>query len=168
MNETDMLVLKAQAGDADAETELLRRYSKLVKTVSFSYFVTCADIDREDLVQEGMIALMRAIRTYATGGEATFETYATRCVRNAMVDAIRHFSANCLPIDPEMEAPTDAQLTELAEAIATALSPAERQVLELRLEARTYSEIAKELGIQTKKVDNLIFSAKKKLKESLN
>lgn len=159
----DQLISLAQSGDRDAEEQLLTAYFGIVKSVVFSFYVVCADIDKDDLLQAGLIGLMRAVRTFALGGGASFETYAARCVKNAVIDELRHASET-LPIDEDYEAPSDDQLKELAEAIAIVLSPEERQVLELRLDSMSYSEISSQLGIQKKKVDNLIMSAKKKLK----
>ena len=168
-DDTNQLILKAQAGDGDAETALLKQYSKLVKSVAFSYYIACGDRDREDLVQEGMIALMRAVRTFSPSEDASFETYATCCVRNAIIDEIRKAPQPSLPIDNAVNDPAPSQtlLVDLAEAIASALTPIEMKVLELRLDTMSYDEIAKELGIQKKKVDNIIFSAKRKLKKAL-
>ncbi len=162
------LLSEAQAGSADAEAELFRIYSRLVKTVAFPYYIASESLDSEDIVQAGMIGLLKAVRTFDPGGGAKFETYASRCIKNAIIDEIRHSPEPTLPIDPEYEAKPDSQLTELAEAITTVLTPMERQVLKLRLSAMSYKEIAAELGIQKKRVDNLIVSAKQKLKKFLN
>lgn len=161
-------ILKAQAGDADAEAELLQKYARLVKSVAFSYYAACADCDIEDLVQVGMIALMRAVRTYNVGGEASFETYATHCVRNGIIDELRKTHEPFIPLDDEIEAPQTSSIDFLSEAIASILTPAEMRVLELRLEAFSYAEIAAELGFQKKKVDNLIASARRKLRKFLD
>lgn len=164
---TAELISRAQAGDRDAETQLLRSYSGTVKSIAFPFYIATS-LDREDLVQEGMIGLLNAIRTFDPCGGAKFETYASRCIKNAIIDEIRHSPQPTLPIDEDIEAPSQMQLVELAEAIAAVLTPVERQVLELRLKSMSYEEISKELGIQKKKVDNLIASAKRKLKDFLN
>lgn len=168
-DDTNQLILLAQAGDGDAEATLLKRYSKQVKSIAFSYYIACGDRDREDLVQEGMIALMRAIRTYSPGEDASFDTYAACCVRNAIIDELRKSSQPSLPLDSAADdpAPSQTPLVELAEAIASVLTPMERRALELRIETMSYAEIGEELGIQKKKVDNLIASAKRKLKHEL-
>ncbi len=167
MENLNELILRAQNGDSEAELQVLKSYNKLVKSIAFSYYVACADRDNEDLVQEGMVALLRAIKTYNLQGEASFETYASRCIHNAIIDELRKAPEPSLPITEDVEAPTETMLVELAEAIASILTPTERRVLELKLSAMSYAEIAKELGIEKKKVDNLIMSAKKKLKEAL-
>ena len=170
MDNLNELITRAQAGDSEAEIAVLQGFAKMVKTIAFSYFVTCADRDSEDLVQVGMIALMRAVRTYKIGGDASFETYATHCVKYAIIDELRKSPAPSVPLeevdDGTLSAPPPS-LSWLAEAISSVLSDGERQVLELRLEAMSYAEIARELGIEKKKVDNLIASAKRKLKKFL-
>ena len=167
MQEIDDLILKAQQGDADAEVEVLSRYAGLVKSVAFSYYVTVAELDSEDLVQVGMIALMRALRSFHAGEDATFETYASRCVRNAIIDVLRKAEKASMAVDPlceDIPAPPPT-IDTLSEAILSVLSVQESAVLQLRLQAWSYKEIAEKLGMERKRVDNLIASAKRKIKK---
>ncbi len=159
------LLAKAQAGDADAEAELFRIYSRLVKTVAFPFSLTSDFLDSEDIVSAGMIGLLKAVRTFDFNGGAKFETYASHCIKNAIIDEIRRFPASALPISEEVQAPSETQFKEILDAILSVLSPMERHVILLRLNSMSYAEIAAELGIQKKKVDNLISSAKRKIKE---
>lgn len=173
MNDGDVkaLVTLAQAGDEDALEKLLKMYSGLVKTEAFSFYVMCADRDNDDLLQEGMIGLWKAVRNFDTeDGGASFGTYARRCVRNAIIDELRKAPEPSLPIDPGTEAPEPAQLIPdyLEDAIERELSAIERRVLKLWLDGRSYAEIAAELGTTKKQVDNRILSAKRKLKEALS
>ena len=81
------LAAEAQAGDSLAEETLIRKYSGIVYKKARAYFM--AGADAEDVVQEGMIGLLKAVRTYDADKNATFGTYAERCVTNQIISAIR-------------------------------------------------------------------------------
>ena len=66
-------------GDSQAETELVRRYSRLVRACARPLFL--AGGDSEDLIQEGMLGLLTAIRSFDSGRDAAFRTFAEVCVR---------------------------------------------------------------------------------------
>ena len=81
------LAAEAQSGDSLAEETLIRKYSGVVYKKARAYFM--AGADAEDVVQEGMIGLLKAVRTYDADKNATFGTYAERCVTNQIISAIR-------------------------------------------------------------------------------
>ena len=81
------LAAEAQAGDALAEETLIRKYAGIVYKKSRVYFM--AGADAEDVVQEGMIGLLKAVRSYNAEKNASFGTYADRCVTNQIISAIR-------------------------------------------------------------------------------
>jgi len=81
------LAAEAQAGDALAEETLIRNYSGIVYKKARVYFM--AGADAEDVVQEGMIGLLKAVRSYDAEKNASFGTYADRCVTNQIISAIR-------------------------------------------------------------------------------
>ncbi|MEG0157076.1 MAG: sigma-70 family RNA polymerase sigma factor [Anaerovoracaceae bacterium] len=81
------LALMAQRGDQEAEEFLIRAYKDLVRGKAHTYFIMGAD--GEDVVQEGMIGLFKAIKTYACGKEAGFQTYAELCITRQILDAIK-------------------------------------------------------------------------------
>lgn len=81
------LAAEAQAGDALAEETLIRKYAGIVYKKARAYFM--AGADAEDVVQEGMIGLLKAVRSYDAEKNATFGTYAERCVTNQIISAIR-------------------------------------------------------------------------------
>ena len=81
------LAAEAQAGDALAEETLIRKYAGIVYKKARVYFM--AGADAEDVVQEGMIGLLKAVRSYDTEKNASFGTYAERCVTNQIISAIR-------------------------------------------------------------------------------
>ena len=81
------LAAEAQAGDTLAEETLIRKYSGIVYKKARAYFM--AGADAEDVVQEGMIGLIKAVRSYDAEKNASFGTYAERCVTNQIISAIR-------------------------------------------------------------------------------
>ena len=81
------LAAEAQAGDTLAEETLIRNYSGIVYKKARVYFM--AGADAEDVVQEGMIGLLKAVRSYDAEKNASFGTYAERCVTNQIISAIR-------------------------------------------------------------------------------
>ena len=86
-NPDDQLVLEAQAGDITAEETLIRKYSHIVTKKTQAFFMAGADAD--DVVQEGMIGLLRAVRRYDPAKNASFATFAEICVTSQIISAIR-------------------------------------------------------------------------------
>ena len=87
-----VLLRRARAGDLDAETEMLRRYKGLVKSKARAFFIVGADED--DVLQEGMIGLLNAVRKYDESRDASFKTFAGSCVANQIISAIRAAERN--------------------------------------------------------------------------
>lgn len=81
------LVLAAQSGDQGASSELVRKYRSLVRCKARSYFLVGGD--REDVVQEGMIGLYKAIRDYDPTRQSSFRSFAELCVTRQMITAIK-------------------------------------------------------------------------------
>ena len=77
----------AASGDRIAEEALVMRYNRLVRVCARPYFL--AGGDSEDLIQEGMVGLLNAIREYVPGKGSSFRTYAETCIRNRILSAIR-------------------------------------------------------------------------------
>ena len=173
------LIVKAQQGDVASEGEVLMQYMPLVKSIARSFYVI--GIDGDDLSQIGMIGLMRAIRSFSVDGTASFKTYASHCIRNNILDAIRKQkkpTEQRVDLD-EVFIPSDEQEPErlyiedeasrlLLEAISAALNEREMNVLNLYLDAISYAEISEKLGIEKKQVDNTLYSIKKKIKKLLD
>lgn len=81
------LVLMAQGGNEDAEEYLIHKYKDVVKSKSHLYFMVGAD--KEDIVQEGMIGMFKAIRSYNSAREASFRTFAELCINRQIITAIK-------------------------------------------------------------------------------
>ena len=184
------LSLKAQEGDESAVKSLLSSYKSLVNQIARSYFLTGGDI--EDIVQEGMIGLYKAIMHYKDNKTASFKTFASTCIKNQIQSAVRVASAEknkilstALPIidqingddeDDKVEiifpsdlpSPDDKviekeRICEIIKQIKATLSPMELKVLALYLKGYNYNEISKLGGFSKKSIDNALTRIKNKL-----
>lgn len=81
------VILKAQGGDNEAMAYLLEKYKSMVRILSRPLFLM--DGDQDDLVQEGMIGLFQAIRSYQPGRDTGFETFANLCISRQLYSAIK-------------------------------------------------------------------------------
>lgn len=178
------LAAAAQSGDVLAEGALVKRYASLAEGISRSYFIVGGD--RDDLYQIALIALLEAVRRFDPEREAKFPTYASACIRNRLLDAVRAASAgknaplrDSVPIDGEDEGAADELVSpELSpeqqyiekeaeesffSALGEMLGEQDLTVLRFYLAGVPYKEIAEKLGISAKKVDNTVYGAKKKI-----
>ena len=160
-------------GNQKAFHQLAFRYMFVVKKRACD--VQGNGMDTDDLIQEGFLGLYSAVNTYNEAGKASFRTYASVCIRNRMVSAVRSASREIcaeeltedIPIKSEDE-PENAfiikeDLARLMKRIETSLSKSEKKVLSLYLEGKSYDEIAAELNKSRKFCDNAMQRARKKL-----
>ena len=174
----DLIVL-AKNGDSVAIDEILNRFKHLVLAISRKYYLLGGD--REDLVQEGMIGLFKAINTFDTNKSDNFKSFAMRIVDREMISAIRRENANknrildeSVLLDdvellheenyPEVDIISKESYKELSDEILHALSPLERKVVTLYLKGYQYVDIAKKLNKSPKSIDNALTRIKSKLK----
>ena len=87
----EQLVKMAQEGSETAEELLIEKYKSLAKSKAKAYYI--AGADNEDVVQEGMIGIFKAIRSYDANKEAAFKTYADTCINNQILSAIKRRTA---------------------------------------------------------------------------
>ena len=156
----------------DSEEELIKKYSRIAKILSRQFFLFGGDSD--DLYQEGMIALLMAIRTYDSTMNCSFEHYAECCIRRRMIDTIRLKGyTGYLPLpddsDDEFPSPEDFILesetySEYRNMCGSVLSKFEYSVLSLYLQGYGYSEIAEKLNKTSTSVYNAIQRSRQKLK----
>lgn len=169
----------AASGKAEAEDELIGRYANLVKKCCRPLFL--AGGDSEDLIQEGMLGLLSAVRTFEKTGGASFSTYAEKCIKNRLFSAVKRDGKggnrilnDSVPIDDEVLSQRGSReledliinreyTEELILKIESGLSRFEKRVMELYLEGMSYSEIALRLGKREKSVDNAVQRVRKKL-----
>lgn len=137
--------------------------------------------EKEDLVQEGLIGLYKAVRLFDPT-LSSFATFARLCIRSALIDGVRKVHDQGQPLDlAELEdtipaSPTETperilmgkeDLQELLQKVDRALSPLERRIFGLHLHGKSISEIALIVGKERKSVENALFRLRKKLSASL-
>jgi len=182
------LVKKAVGCDLAAEEVLVSEYTRLVRACARPYFL--AGGDSEDLIQEGMLGLLSAIRTFDPEKGAKFSTYAELCVRRRIYSAIKLASGNKhTPLnsyislessqiddktqnahflrDPEDFLIAREQTGEVDRLLYGALSKFESGVLELYLEGMSYKDMAVRLETSDKSIDNAVQRIRKKLSQIL-
>jgi len=171
------------------EEALVSEYSKLVRACARPYFL--AGGDSEDLIQEGMLGLLSAIRTFDPDKGAKFSTYAEFCVRRRIYSAIKSASGNKhTPLNsyislesPQLDetaahnayflrVPEDfviarEQAGEVENLLYGSLSKFESGVLELYLEGMSYKDMAIRLEKSDKSIDNAVQRIRKKLSRIL-
>ena len=178
-----VLIEQAQRGDSEAFDTVIRQYKGLAFKLARRCFLAYYDTD--DMVQEACLALANAVKTYDTNGKRGFFGYAEMCIKNRLNDLIKSETrlkrtdpnGKAIPIDeddPPEEAgtidPVDTVIDEEAEEIfygklQKILTQNEFSVLKLYLDGYTYKEIAVMLNTTSKRIDNVVYSAKKKVKE---
>jgi len=194
MAEEEVVTL-ARSGAPGAAEFLIMRYRSLVESKAKAYFVLGADHD--DVVQEGMIGLCKAIRDFRDDRLSNFKAFAELCVTRQIITAVktatRHKHAllnssislhqglsdesrDGMLIDviadshaenPEESAFADRDSRSLYEIAQGSLSKLERQVLIAYLAGKTYREISNELMCETKSIDNALQRVKRKIGELL-
>ena len=191
----EALCTALQNGTSAAGDILAHRYRKLVRCCAHPYFL--AGGDSEDLIQEGMVGLLNAIREYDPGKGSSFRTYAETCIRNRILSAIRaaardkhtplnHYVSYETPLldgntdsyplsasrQPQQN-PEDMLISreERRERLGTLkgqLSGFEAQILDLYLRGLSYVEIASEVDRSPKAVDNAVQRIRRKVAQHLS
>ena len=184
----------AAVGDRQAEERLVVKYMRLVRRCSRPFFLVGGA--PEDLIQEGMLGLLSAIRQYDPKQNAAFKTYAELCIKNRLLSAVKTDSRlkhnplnDGLPLDlllseesqipllaytelfrrtPEEQVLARENKMELQQSFKRCLSPMERNVLRLYLDGLSYQEIAEQTGKPIKAVDNAIQRIRRKLAQNLD
>ena len=169
-----------------AEEVLAERYVRQVRMCARPYFLTGGD--SEDLIQEGMIGLLSAIREYDSEKGASFKTYAQRCIQNRIKSAVRSAQRrknaplnDGVPLDdvlsdesqslgahlyersPEEQVLARETEREFTSAYLRRLSKLEAEILRYYLDGLSYGEIAGRCGRDVKAVDNAVQRIRHKL-----
>ncbi len=193
--EDELLVDRVHQGDSGALDFLIHKYRNFVRAKARTYFLIGAD--KEDIVQEGMIGLFKAIRDYKEDKLTSFKAFAELCITRQIITAIKtatrqkHIPLNSYvsldkPIYDEesdrtlMDVITGVKVMDPEELIinqeefdyielkmAELLSDLERKVLSLYLDGQSYQEISEELNRHVKSIDNALQRVKRKLERYL-
>ncbi|WP_442853820.1 RNA polymerase sporulation sigma factor SigH [Bacillus sp. FJAT-27916] len=191
----ELLVDRVQKGDSEALDYLIHKYRNFVRAKARTYFLIGAD--KEDIVQEGMIGLFKAIRDYREDKLTSFKAFAELCITRQIITAIKtatrqkHIPLNSYvsldkPIYDEesdrtlMDVITGVKVMDPEELIINQeefdyielkmgelLSDLERKVLSLYLDGQSYQEISEELNRHVKSIDNALQRVKRKLERYL-
>ncbi|WP_163539030.1 RNA polymerase sporulation sigma factor SigH [Gracilibacillus sp. YIM 98692] len=189
------LVLLVKKGNTQALEFLIQKYKSFVRAKAKTYFLVGAD--HEDITQEGMIGLYKAIRDYQTDKLSSFKAFAELCITRQIITAIKtatrqkHMPLNSyVSLDkPMYDDNTDRTLLDVLEAtitidpqelivsrerygdmehkLAELLSDLEKEVLLLYLDGKSYEEMSAELNRHSKSIDNALQRVKRKLERYL-
>jgi RNA polymerase sporulation-specific sigma factor len=189
------LVIRARNGDTQSMDTLLRRYTGFVRLKASSYFL--AGGDSEDLIQEGLIGLYKAVRDFRSDKETSFRSFAELCITRQIITAIKtatrfkhaplntYVSFSQTPAGQESEGDctlgdalpgsivdepsivviSTEELQSLVFCLGTGLSKLEADALRLYLEGSSYEEMAEELEVDTKTIDNALQRVKRKIQQ---
>ncbi len=189
------VVALARDGDDKAAEYLIKKYKNFVRAKARSYFLIGAD--REDIIQEGMIGLFKAIRDFRAGKISSFRAFAELCITRQIITAIKtatrqkHIPLNSYvslnkPIydeesertlmdvlagarilDPEELIISREEVHSIETKIGEVLSDLEQEVLSDYLQGKSYQEIAEHLDRHVKSIDNALQRVKRKLERFL-
>ena len=193
---SDEKLVEISATDNHLAAELLvERYKNLVRSIARTYFIAGADYD--DIIQEGMIGLFKAIKCYDLNKDSSFRTFADMCIKRQIITAVKastrqkHIPLNSSVsfdkqafeaengkesydfIDagngqnPEELFIKEEELKTMREKIDLLLSDFERSVLKLYLSGRSYQDIGKIVGKSGKSIDNALQRVKRKLDDTV-
>lgn len=190
------VVIEAQKKNVRAQEYLINKYKNFVKARAKSYFLIGAD--KEDIYQEGMIGLYKAIRDFKADRLSSFRAFAEICVTRQIITAIKtatrqkHIPLNTYislnkPIydeesdrtlldvlsgakitDPEELVISREEVISIQNEIGEVLSELEMEVLMSYLDGKSYQEIACDLDRHAKSIDNALQRVKRKLEKCLS
>lgn len=178
--EEEETIARARSGSSEAFAALAERYVPLIKKHVGRSYVPASE--RDDLMQEGLIGLLKAVRSYDCR-YSSFATYASLCIKHSIISALRKYSrASCVylsgsPLEltdcceadgPEVDLVGREDVRALYETVFGILSPMERRVFELYLSGASYKAMAVSLGLGVKSVDNAVARIKAKIKRSVS
>lgn len=193
MQDEEIVAIAQREGDGEALEYLLNKYKNFVRAKARSYFLIGAD--HEDIVQEGMIGLYKAIRDYRIDRSASFHAFAELCVTRQIITAIKtatrqkHIPLNSyvslnrpiyeedpdrtlldviteeVPSNPESMLIDREDLSLIEGRIGEMLSDLEKEVLIRYIEGKSYQEISEEMNRHVKSIDNALQRVKHKLEK---
>ena len=177
LSDDELIALSRDKDDRATET-LMSRYKGLVRSRARSMFILGGD--SEDLIQEGMLGLLKAVRDYSPDRGASFRTFAHICVRNSMISAVKTAAGkHHVPLNDSV--PFETLLFDRNDQLAVSdpetrfinrerldqfyskLSSFEAKVLDLYLSGLSYLEISEQVNRSVKSVDNAVQRIRRKL-----
>ncbi|MFY0759971.1 RNA polymerase sporulation sigma factor SigH [Metabacillus dongyingensis] len=186
----EVLLELVQKGDSESTDFLITKYRNFVRAKASRYFLIGGE--REDIVQEGMIGLYKAIRDFKVDKQASFKAFAELCITRQIITAIKtatrqkhtplnsyvslykplfeddnHTLLDVIPgtktMDPATLIINQEKALDIEMKMAEMLSDLERKVLALYMDGQSYVEISEELNKHVKSIDNALQRVKRKL-----
>jgi RNA polymerase sporulation-specific sigma factor len=195
LSDEELIRLIHEENNKKAQDFLLDKYKEFVKIKASRYFLIGAE--RDDMVQEGMIGLFKAIRDYRPDQKASFKVFAELCINRQIISAIKganrqkHKPLNSYvsldkpvyndgkertlldllggshSIDPEHLVMDQEEFRDIEKNVLSMLSALEWETLCAYLDSKSYQEIANEMHRSTKSIDNALQRVKRKLEKYL-
>lgn len=178
----DEILSSAQSGDDTHLETAIRKFRQYVEIIATKYKES--PMEREDIIQEGMIGLLSAIRTYDSTKGASFKTYANTCIDNSIQTALRkyyrlkdipvqnviEYEEEDIPLSNGFDSAEDTFIAQESVSLLTKvlhenLSDFENEVLGLHIVGCSYNEIANRLCKTPKAIDNALQRVRRKLSE---
>jgi len=187
----EQLVLLAKNGDQNALNSIIDKYKSMVSAIASKYFIIGAE--KEDIIQEGMIGLFKAVKSFQDDKQASFKSFADLCIKRQLITAIKTSTRqkhiplnsylslnknayeeegeteliNVLDLsyaeDPLEEVANKEAVEKMESKMNSILSSFEKNVLDKYLKGYSYNQIAQKLETHVKSVDNAIQRIKKKV-----
>lgn len=176
----DQILSYAQSGDISMLNLAVQKYRQIVEVTANRF--ADSPMEREDIVQEGMIGLLAAVKSYDSTKGASFRTYARICIENAIHSALRkyyrlkdipvqnviEYQEEEIPLDSGFDSAEDTYIAQesvslLTKVLQQNLSDFENEVLRLHIVGCSYDEIAKRLSKTPKAIDNALQRARRKI-----
>lgn len=191
----EFLVQLFQDGDWEASEYLMRKYRSFVRAKASRYFLIGGE--KEDIVQEGMIGLYKAIRDFRVDKLSSFKAFAELCITRQIITAVKsatrqkhgplnsYISLNKpiyeeesnhtlmdiitgpVNMDPVQMIIDQEKASDLEKKMSEKLSDLEKRVLELHIAGHSYVEISKNVNTHVKSIDNALQRIKRKMERYL-
>ncbi len=173
------LIARCHQGDGEAVAQLITRYMPLVRSRAAGFYGP--NLERDDLTQEGFLALLKCIRSFNPERQPSFAAFADKCVRNRLSTVVRRsIAGNSLSqarnlgipegddgfFDPAACLIRQEDAAALRKKIESLLSVFEQDVLNMYLSGHSYKQIALRLHASAKAVDNALQRARRKLRSA--
>lgn len=181
------LISRIKDGDTDSLDLLIRRYMGLVRSMVRKTFIVGGE--EEDLYQEGLMAIINAVKLYDSSKNRSFSSFVTTCIKSRIIDAIRTASrdkhkplneASSLSQTKETDLISNASyqfidpvdnylerewMDNFHKKLNDLLTQQQKDILELYFKGYSYSEISKKVNLPIKKIDNTLLAIKNKIRK---
>ena len=181
-NDLPAVIASAKQGDEKAVSFLMSYYKRKTAAIAKHYYIQGADSD--DILQEAMIALYKAVSSYDSSKNSSFDAFLTLCVKRHLASAVKNSNrkkhqplntyvsidsddTSSFPVaasDPAKTAIDREKLDRISFIFNTRLSEYEKKVITLYAEGYSYRLIAEKLGKSVKSIDNAVCKIRSKLK----